>query len=207
MHDMEIQISVGKSRYEKQWKNQTMMWSAFLDKVRDTYRTRETMSEYLKLTKKKQDEIKDIGGFVGGQLKEGRRLDTNVMNRTLITLDADYASPDLWDDIDLLFGYSCCMYSTHKHRPDSPRYRLIIPLSTPVGPEQYEAIARKLAEDIGIDYFDDTTYQPSRLMYWPSTSADGEYVYHCLDGPVLDPQCVLDRYPDWRDISLSLIHI
>lgn len=201
MHDMEIQISVGKSRYEKQWKNQTMMWSAFLDKVRDTYRTRETMSEYLKLTKKKQDEIKDIGGFVGGQLKEGRRLDMNVMNRTLITLDADYASPDLWDDIDLLFGYSCCMYSTHKHRPDSPRYRLIIPLSTPVGPEQYEAIARKLAEDIGIDYFDDTTYQPSRLMYWPSTSADGEYVYHCLDGPVLDPQCVLDRYPDWRDIS------
>lgn len=201
MHDMEIQISVGKSRYEKQWKNQTMMWSAFLDKVRDTYRTRETMSEYLKLTKKKQDEIKDIGGFVGGQLKEGRRLDTNVMNRTLITLDADYASPDLWDDIDLLFGYSCCMYSTHKHRPDSPRYRLIIPLSNPVGPEQYEAIARKLAEDIGIDYFDDTTYQASRLMYWPSTSADGEYVYHCLDGPVLDPQCVLDRYPDWRDIS------
>lgn len=154
MHDMEIQISVGKSRYEKQWKNQTMMWSAFLDKVRDTYRTRETMSEYLKLTKKKQDEIKDIGGFVGGQLKEGRRLDTNVTNRTLITLDADYASPDLWDDIDLLFGYSCCMYSTHKHRPDSPRYRLIIPLSTPVGPEQYEAIARKLAEDIGIDYFE-----------------------------------------------------
>lgn len=201
MHDMEIQISVGKSRYEKQWKNQTMMWSAFLDKVRDTYRTRETMSEYLKLTKKKQDEIKDIGGFVGGQLKEGRRLDTNVMNRTLITLDADYASPDLWDDIDLLFGYSCCMYSTHKHRPDSPRYRLIIPLSNPVGSEQYEAIARKLAEDIGIDYFDDTTYQASRLMYWPSTSADGEYVYHCLDGPVLDPQCVLDRYPDWRDIS------
>ncbi|MCR0167609.1 virulence-associated E family protein [[Clostridium] innocuum] len=198
---MEIQISVGKSRYEKQWKNQTMMWSAFLDKVRDTYRTRETMSEYLKLTKKKQDEIKDIGGFVGGQLKEGRRLDMNVMNRTLITLDADYASPDLWDDIDLLFGYSCCMYSTHKHRPDSPRYRLIIPLSNPVGPEQYEAIARKLAEDIGIDYFDDTTYQASRLMYWPSTSADGEYVYHCLDGPVLDPQCVLDRYPDWRDIS------
>ena len=126
---------------------------------------------------------------------------TDIEYRTLITLDADYASPDLWDDIDLLFGYSCCMYSTHKHRPDSPRYRLIIPLSTPVGPEQYEAIARKLAEDIGIDYFDDTTYQPSRLMYWPSTSADGEYVYHCLDGPVLDPQCVLDRYPDWRDIS------
>ncbi|MFR5079232.1 MAG: VapE domain-containing protein [[Clostridium] innocuum] len=58
-----------------------------------------------------------------------------------------------------------------------------------------------MAEDIGIDYFDDTTYQASRLMYWPSTSADGEYVYHCLDGPVLDPQCVLDRYPDWRDIS------
>lgn len=201
MHEIDVQIAVGKNRFEKHWKNETVSWSAFLDKVRNTYRTRETMSEYLKLPKKKQDEIKDIGGFVGGHLKEGRRLDTNVLTRSLITLDADYAPVDLWDDIDLLFGYTCCMYSTHKHKSDNPRYRLIIPLCTPVDPEQYEAIARKLAEDIGIDYFDDTTYQASRLMYWPSTPADGDYVFHSLDGPLLDPQQVLDRYPDWHDIS------
>lgn len=202
MHDTEIQIAVGKSRYEKQWKNQSLMWSAFLDKLCDTYRTRETMSEYLKLTKKKQDDIKDIGGFVGGRLKDGRRLDTNVLSRSLVTLDVDYAPDDFWDGIDLLYGNACCMYSTHKHRSGNTRYRLIIPLSKPVDPEQYEAIARKLAEDFGINYFDDTTFQASRLMYWPSTSSDGEYIFHTLDAPILDPQTVLDEYDDWHDISL-----
>ena len=35
---------------------------------------------------------------------------------------------------------------------------------------EYPAVARKVAQEIGMDMFDDTTYQPHRLMYWPSTS-------------------------------------
>ena len=201
MHDVDIQIAVGKSRFEKQWKNQTVKWSAFLDKLKDTYKTRETISEYLAMTKKQQDDIKDIGGFVGGQLKDGRRLDTNVLSRSLVTLDVDYAPDDFWDEIDLLYGNACCMYSTHKHQKGKARYRLVIPLSRPVTSEEYEAIARKIAEGFGIDYFDDTTYQASRLMYWPSTPKDGDYVFHTLDAPILDPQTVLDKYSDWKDIS------
>lgn len=201
MHDTEIQIAVGKSRFEKQWINKTMNWSAFLDALKDTYRTRETIDEYLKSSKKKQDEIKDIGGFVGGSLKDGRRLDMNVLSRSLITLDVDYATENFWDDIDMLYGNACCMYSTHKHRAGTPRYRLIIPLSKPVNAEQYEAIARKIAEDFGIDYFDDTTYQASRLMYWPSTPKDGVYVFEVLDAPILDPDAILARYTNWKDIS------
>lgn len=201
MHDVEIQIATGKSRFEKQWKNMSMSWLDFLDRLKETYRTRETMDEYLKLSKKKQDEIKDIGGFVGGTLKGGRRSDGNVLSRSLITLDIDYAPEDLWDDIDMLYGNACCLYSTHKHRKGNARYRLIIPLAKNVGPEEYEAIARKIAEDFNIDYFDDTTFQASRLMYWPSTPIDGDYVFHYLDAPILDPESILDRYPDWHDIS------
>lgn len=201
MHDVEFQIAIGKSRFEKQWKNMSMSWLDFLDRLKETYRTRETMDEYLKLSKKKQDEIKDIGGFVGGTLKDGRRLDGNVLSRSLITLDIDYAPEDLWDDIDMLYGNACCLYSTHKHRKENARYRLIIPLAKSVSPEEYEAIARKIAEDFNIDYFDDTTFQASRLMYWPSTSMDGDYVFHYLDAPILDPESILDRYPDWHDIS------
>ncbi len=201
MHDVEIQIATGKSRFEKQWKNMSMSWVDFLDRLKETYKTRETMDEYLKMPKKKQDEIKDIGGFVGGTLKDGRRLDGNVLSRSLITLDVDYAPDDLWDDIDMLYGNACCLYSTHKHRKGNARYRLIIPLAKSVGPEEYEAIARKIAEDINIDYFDDTTFQASRLMYWPSTPIDGDYVFHVLDAPILDPQTILDSYQDWHDIS------
>lgn len=201
MHDVDIHIAIGKSRYEKQWQNKTMKWSAFLDKLKDSYRTRETMSEYLKMSKKQQDEIKDIGGFVGGSLKDGRRLDTNVLSRSLITLDVDYAKDDFWDDIDMLYVHACCLYSTHKHRTGNARFRLIIPMTREVSAEEYEAIARKVADGFGIDQFDDTTYQASRLMYWPSTPADGNYVFHYLDAPILDPDEILSQYQDWKDIS------
>ena len=85
----------------------------------------------------------------------------------------------------MLFDFGCVMYTTHKHSKDFPRLRLVIPLSRAVSAEEYGAVARKIAEDIGIDFFDDTTYEPSRLMYWPSTSQDGEFVFKYLDSPWL----------------------
>ncbi len=39
-----------------------------------------------------------------------------------------------------------------------------------------------IADTIGIDMFDDTTYQPHRLMYFPSTSIDGDYIFKFQDG-------------------------
>src|SRR5690606_33286581 len=57
------------------------------------------------------------------------------------------------------------------------------------------------AEQFGIDYFDDTTYQPHRLMYWASTSSDGEFVFEYQDAEWLDPANVLAQYNDWRNPS------
>ena len=68
-------------------------------------------------------------------------------------------------------------------------------------PDEYGAVARMLADDIGIELFDDSTYEPSRLMYWPSTSSDGEYVFREFDGRRTDPDEVLSRYKDWHDVS------
>ena len=85
-----------------------------------------------------------------------------------------------------------------------PRYRLIIPLSRPVTAEEYEPLARKLAEFFGMDNFDDTTYQAERLMYWPSHSIDGEYFTDNIDLPWVDPDEILSQYEDWRDVSFGL---
>ena len=70
-----------------------------------------------------------------------------------------------------------------------------------VSEEEYPALARKVAQEIGMDLFDDTTYQPHRLMYWPSTSRNGEYIYQVMDGDILDPDAYLGMYDDWRDVS------
>ena len=58
-----------------------------------------------------------------------------------------------------------------------------------------------IASHLGIELFDDTTYQPERLMYWPSTSSDGEFYFREQDGPALDADAVLAMYHNWRDVS------
>lgn len=200
-HDGKLSIAIGRNRKELHWKNREMLWSEVVQKLSNTIRTHETYEEYKKLSKSKQDEIKDVGGFVGGTLKGGRRKQDSVVWRQVVSLDADFVKGDLWASIETMFGYGCVMYSTHKHHRRSPRLRLVIPLSRPVTADEYVPIARRIAADLGIDFFDDTTYQVHRLMYWPSTSSDGEFVFKVLDEPWIDPDAVLARYPDWRDSS------
>lgn len=198
---MDLVIATGQSRKSKLWKNTKMSWDEFVDRLATTTRTSETQGEYFNMTKSQQDDIKDVGGYVGGKVRDGHRKSGSIENRTLLTLDADFASEDFCDDIAMFFGFSYCIYSTHKHTPEKPRYRLVIPLSRPCTPDEYEAVARMTAYDIGIDMFDDTTYQAHRLMYWPSTSIDGEYVFKHEENTPLDVDTVLGRYEDWHNVA------
>ena len=196
-----MKIAVGNSRMDKKWKNREISWEDFCTKVSTTQRTTETVEEYRKLKKGMQDSVKDVGGFVGGHLREGRRKNGMVLCRSMLTLDMDYGTPGIWEEVLMLHDFKCCVYSTHKHTPESPRLRMIIPLSREVTEDEYPAVARMVAKDIGIDLFDDTTYEACRLMYWPSTSANGEFFYQTKDGAELDPDAYLNRYQDWRDAS------
>lgn len=194
-----MKIAVGNSRMEKKWKNKDISWDDFKDKCKNTIRTTETIAEYKKMSKARQDDIKDVGGFVAGTLKEGKRKNGYVQSRSMLTLDLDHAVPGIWDEISMLCDFRCLMYSTHKHSPETPRVRLVIPLVREVTADEYPAISRMIAKDIGIDMVDDTCHEAARLMYWPSTSADGEFLYNDQDGSLLDPDAVLARYQDWKD--------
>ena len=196
-----MKIAVGNSRMDKKWKNREISWEELCQRVSSTIRTTETVEEYRKLKKGAQDNIKDVGGFVGGQLREGRRKNGMVLCRSMLTLDMDYGKPGVWDEIDLLHDFKCCVYSTHKHTPEHPRLRMIIPLARDITEEEYPAVARMVAKEIGIDLFDDTTYEACRLMYWPSTSVNGEFFYKIKEGPLLDPDAYLAKYADWHDAS------
>ena len=196
-----MKIAYGNSRMDKKWKNTDISWEDFCSRVKNTQRTTETVEEYRKMRKGGQDSIKDVGGFVGGHLKDGRRKKGNVLSRSMLTLDMDYGTSTIWEEISTFFPYQCCIYSTHKHTPEHPRLRLIIPLFRDVGEEEYAAVSRMVAKEIGIDLFDDTTYEPERLMYWPSTSRNGIFVYEEKDGSLLDPDEFLNKYDDWRDTS------
>ena len=200
-HDGQVAIAIAKNRKEAKLKNQDILWSDFMKRMNTPVKTSETYAEYIQMTKSAQDDIKDVGGFVGGSLKDGRRKRDHVVWRQVITLDIDYVEGDFWASVEMMFGYGCALYSTHKHHPDSPRFRLVIPLKRAVTPEEYVAVSRTIAGDLGIDFFDDTTFQAHRLMYWPSVSSDGKFVFQFLDEPWVDPDELLARYEDWRDAS------
>lgn len=205
-YDGDLLISEGTSRFEKSWKNKTLRWSTLLARLSKSQVSGETHAEYMKLPKAQQDKLKDIGGFVGGYLTGGHRKNGSVKARQVVTLDADFAPADFWERaksvaLDGIDSCAMAVYSTHKHSEAKPRLRLIIPLETEVTPDQYEALARKIAETIGIDSFDDSTYQAARLMYWPSHSSDVTPVFDYVDAPFLQPEAVLEQYHDWTDIS------
>ncbi|MGL9749516.1 DNA primase family protein [Enterococcus sp. DIV0170] len=200
-YDGEIHLAIGNSKTEKKWKNKTLEWSEFIQRLNTPTVTQETIEDYRKMPKAKQDDIKDVGGFVGGWLKQGKRKRGYMQQRSIVTLDADSTTLDFWEDVQMLFDHAAAVYTTHSHLAKGPRYRLIIPLSRPVTAEEYEPVARKLAQSIGMDNFDDTTYQAERLMYWASHAIDGDYFTAYQDLSWVDPDEVLSQYDNWQDSS------
>lgn len=203
-YERNIIISVGNSRKSTSWVNQQISIKELYERLGKPIVTTETYKEYMKLPKSQQDALKDVGGFVGGTLSGSRRKAQNVMGRNLVTLDFDNCPG--WHTDNIVgtvkkLGYSFCIYSTRKHSASAPRLRIILPLDRTVSPDEYEPIARRIAEYIGISMADPTTFQPSRLMYWPSHSKDSEYVYEYADAPLLEADKILRTYKDWRDFT------
>lgn len=202
MQDEIINIAIGMSAKSLTWRNTQIKWSEIAKKLCTEHKTNETFKEYTGAKKDEQGKIKDVGGYVGGYLQNGKRSPKNVIYRQLITLDIDFAHSDFWDDFTMIYGNSAVLHSTHSHTEASPRYRLIMPLSREVTPDEYVAISRKIAGTLGIELFDNTTFETNRLMFWPSNSIDVEYYCKRQNGEFIDADEVLNSYIDWTDTSL-----
>ena len=203
-YDRQITISTANSRYAENWPAQKMYLSELVDRLKVPMRSQESLSVYLKMPKAKQDNLKDVGGFVGGELLGGRRKNGSVKGRDFISLDLD-SIPAGETDTTLkkiaALGCGCCVYSTRKHEPSKPRLRALVWLDRTCSADEYEAISRKLAEIIGIQLCDPSTFQPTRLMYWPSCCSDSQYVYEVYDNPFLSVDGMLRMYQNWRNVA------
>lgn len=203
-YDRKITISAGNSRRAAAWTPQTMLISELWARLQIPARGTETLAEYLNMKKVQQDDLKDVGGFMAGTLSGPRRKQSAVTGRDVLTLDLDHIPAGGTDDVlrrvDAL-GCGYCVYSTRKHSPAAPRLRVLLPLDRTVSADEYEPLARKAAEYIGIELCDPTTFEASRLMYWPSCCADSQYVYFWEDRPLLAADGLLARYADWRDCA------
>lgn len=195
----DLAIAYGNSRQAKKWVNKTIRFEDLKTRLKTTIRTTESAEEYARMSKAQRDAAKDHGGFVGGVLKGGRRKVDTVELRSMVALDGDRIDKSFLGNYESICPYTSVLYTTHSSTDENPRVRLVFPLTRDVTPEEFVAVSRYLAEMLGIDFFDECSYQPNQLMYWPSSPANGTFVYKETDGGWLDPNDLLSQHPEWTD--------
>lgn len=195
----ELNIAYGNNRQAKRWVNKTIKFDDLKERLRVPIRTTESAEEYAKMSRAQRDAAKDHGGFVAGVLKGGRRKVDTVESRSMVALDGDRINAAFLESYESLCPYTSALYTTHSSTEENPRVRLVFPLTRDVTPEEFVAVSRYLAQMLGIDYFDECSYQPNQLMYWPSIPANGSFVYKETDGGWLDPDAILTKHPEWTD--------
>lgn len=198
-------LSVAGSSASLKWATVKYTWSDFLERLNRDIRSTETMRDFDRLDRTARANLKDVGGYMAGELSGARRLKGAVLSRSMITLDVDYADGLFPVEFDTRFpGVAAVIYNTRSDREKSRRFRVVIPFAEEVqDAAQYEAAARKMAELLGIDLFDPTTFQAERMMYWQSLSSDQPKVFEVFEGEPISAEYLLSLYgnnEEWRDI-------
>lgn len=200
-HNGSLNIATGLKASSTVWKNTKITWQELVQRLSKPVVTSETYQQFIRATKEEQSKIKDVGGFVGGFLTNGRREKKSVLYRQIIALDIDFSHENFWWDFTTLFDCAAVLHATHKSCANKPRHRLVIPLDREVSQEEYQAIARKVAGDLNIELFDASTFDVNRLMFWPSVSSDVDYYFEYQDGAFLSADYILSRYTDWHNTT------
>lgn len=203
-NNRKILISMAGTRKTRRWPRTEIFWSEFVERLRVPVRSTETLEEYLAMPKAKQDELKDVGGFVGGTFTHDTRKAAYVEGRDLVTLDLDQIPSGKTEEIlkrACALGCAAAVYSTRKHAGYAPRLRLVVPLDRTAAADEYEPAARKLASFVGMEFCDPTTFDVSRLMYWPSCCRDSEYICEVYDGGFCSLDGLLGMYEDWKNVQ------
>lgn len=206
MKNRELKIAEATKRTSAHWTNNLTSIQDLTARAYEPTTVDLTVDEYQALPKGEKDEKKDVGGFVGGHLKAGRRRKGHVLARSFITLDLDNipADTDLLAVLSETLPYAWLAHTTLSHTEAAPRWRIWVWLTRDITPDEYGAVSRRVAQDInpGLEWFDPSTFEPERFMYWPSTLQDGDYhVQVSTKKDILNPDDYLARYDVWTDVT------
>lgn len=201
-----LAVYVTTNRKARVYQAAPMSLQELIDRLKVSQAIPYTIEAYKALPPKEQGALKDIGGFVLGELEGGRRKSGAVLSRCAAVLDADNLPAGGTDEFIrrvAALGLCCCVYSTAKHCPQAPRLRVVFPFSEDLPAEQYPPVARLLCRLIQQDmgWFDPTTAQAERMMYYPAHCQDVAPVWYEQDGQgMVDAAALLaQQLPTWQD--------
>lgn len=176
-----------------------MKLSAYLKKPKVSG---ETFEEFVNLPKGEQTQKKDVGAYLAGISKGNARKKAEIEAVSAIILDVDDADVNTLEKVRATAKYYILVHSTRKHSPEKPRYRVIVPLAKLIPVVQREAVARKIAQDLGVlDECDPASFRDAQVMFFPSICKDSPYVFY--EGHIdtlLDANSILNSYNDWQNM-------
>ena len=196
-----LRLTEGPSAKDTSTSVADISWDGFSSHFDDPHRTNEDSVEWASWTPQHRAARKDRGWHILGSFAGSSRKKADLVNRDAVALDMDRAPLDYDETLrSALKGWAYIWHTTASHTPGDPRLRLIVPLSRPITPDEYQPVARWIAGRVGIRYFDATTYNSNRVMYWPVVPSDCPYEKQRSASDVfMDPDEVLAQYDDWRD--------
>lgn len=134
------------------------------------------------------DRLPSLRCWVGGTLSGPKRSKDTVVSRSILTLDEDEPARGWAVDVDLTLGCAFIRHTTKRHTPSMPRYRLLVPLSRDVTPDEYWLIANAVMDVVGWGK-DRGGAQAERFMFGPPEGAE----IVCVEGEPLDVDAWLSR--------------
>lgn len=207
-----IRFSVGRGRNLGKAKNVALPFRQFANRFKEPVRTGERFKDYLKLPHAEQVTLKGINGwYFRSQIKGKKRNRDSALPSDLITLDFDNATPEFAERIlagEVLPDTLWICHSSRRHTDDSPRLRLIIVLATPLSNDDYGPISRIICHliDPEMSMVDPVSFRPAQMMFMPTTSKDGDWLYHENKGQPLDWETEAEIFNltvgDWHDYRL-----
>ena len=106
-------LSVAGGSASLKWTTVKYTWSDFLERLNRDIRSTETMRDFDRLDRTARANLKDVGGYMAGELSGARRLKSAVLSRSMITLDVDYADSLFPVEFDTMFpGVEAVIYNT-----------------------------------------------------------------------------------------------
>ena len=177
LKERSFDIAVAPKRNSRHWKQHTITWGE--------------ITAWLETPKN----VKEAGNYLLGKLRETttahepdkpctalHRRKNAIVSRSAITLDVDHPEPEFLERIELTFPYAAIVHTTFSSKPDTPRYRLIVPTDRDMKPDEYLCAANSLVQQLGKDQFDPSTDQPERYMFKPSAAEPSWWKYVVVDG-------------------------
>lgn len=203
MSDQTFVYGVTTARDRGTIKTHEKTWPQIVEMFRKPVRRPITTAKYLSMTPKDRAFSKNTGLFFGGDCSAEHRGSDDLVSRSIVNLDLDDHCEAIWEEfkttgaISAFDGLTYLVHSTRSSSEEHPKFRILIPLTKPVTPAEYEPVARALAEML-----DDTmmaaareSFTPAQGMYFPSVSSDQEYHFDHVEGEPFDPKPALKKYP------------